>query len=132
MFVRRTPANIDRFVNEWNRALNSNSKIALDVHENEDAYTIVADIPGFSSEAIDIRLHDDVLTISAENNTENTEERGKAILQERNYGKISRSLRFPIDVNADDVAANYNDGVLTVTVPKAEEVKPRRIEISQA
>jgi len=133
MLIRRTPANIDRFFNDWNRSVNnSKPNITLDVHENEDAYTILADVPGINSENIDIRLHDDVLTISAENSVENTEERGKAILQERQYGKTSRSLRFPVNVNADSVAADYSNGVLTVTVPKAEEVKPRRIEISRA
>ena len=133
MLIRRTPANIDRFFNEWNRSLNSgNYSITLDVHENEEGYTILADVPGINSENIDIRLHDDVLTISAENNVENTEERGKAILQERHYGKVSRSLRFPVNVNADGVEADYSDGVLTVNIPKAEEVKPRRIEINRA
>lgn len=132
MLIRRTPASMDRFFNEWNRSLNnSKPNITLDVHESEEGYTILADIPGINSENIDIRLHDDVLTISAENITENTEERGKAILQERHYGKVSRSLRFPVNVNADAVAADYSDGVLTVSIPKAEEVKPRRIEINR-
>lgn len=133
MLIRRTPANVDRFFNEWNRALNnSNSNITLDVHENEDEYTVIADVPGISSESLDIRLHENVLIISAENTIENTEERGKAILQERHSGKVSRSLRFPVNLNADNVVADYNDGVLIVTVPKAEEVKPRRIEIKRA
>lgn len=133
MLIRRNPANVDRFFHEWNRALNNNnSNITLDVHENEDEYTIIADVPGMSSESIDIRLHENVLTIGADNTIENTEERGKAILQERHFGKVSRSLRFRVNVNADNVEADYNEGVLTVTVPKAEEVKPRRIEIKRA
>lgn len=134
MLIRRTPTNMDRIFNEWNRALNSNStnSLALDVHENEDGFTIVADVPGMDSDSIDIRLHEDVLTITAEHNSEKTEERGKAVLQERHYGKMSRSLRFPVNVNSDAVEADYNNGVLTVNVPKAEEVKPRRIEINRA
>ena len=134
MLIRRTPTNMDRIFNEWNRALNSNStnSLALDVHENEDGFTIVVDVPGMDSDSIDIRLHEDVLTITAEHNSEKTEERGKAVLQERHYGKMSRSLRFPVNVNSDAVEADYNNGVLTVNVPKAEEVKPRRIEINRA
>ncbi len=134
MLIRRTPTNMDRIFNEWNRALNSNStnSLALDVHENEDGFTIVADVPGMDSDSIDIRLHEDVLTITAEHNSEKTEERGKAVLQERHCGKMSRSLRFPVNVNSDAVEADYNNGVLTVNVPKAEEVKPRRIEINRA
>lgn len=133
MLVRRVPAGIDRFINEWNRGLaNNNVNIALDVHENEEGYTIIADVPGIHSDDIDIRLHDDVLSISAENSGETTEERGKTILKERHYGKISRSLRFPVNVNADAVEADYSDGVLTLTIPKAEEVKPHRIAIKRA
>src|SRR5690606_34502169 len=111
---------------------NNTNSLALDVHENEDGFTIVADVPGMDSENIDIRLHEDVLTITAEHNSEKTEERGNAVLQERHYGKMSRSLRFPVNVNSDAVEADYNNGVLTVNVPKAEEVKPRRIEINRA
>jgi len=133
MLIRRTPNNFERIVNEWNRSLtNNNFNITLDVHESEEGYTIVADVPGINSDNIDIRLHDDVLTITAENSDETTEERGKAILRERRSGKVSRSLRFPVNVNADAVEADYSDGVLTLTVPKAEEVKPRRIEINRA
>ena len=134
MLIRRNPTNIDRIFEDWTRALNEPSKsngftLALDVHETEDAYQIHADVPGVTSENIDIRLQDDVLTISAENNYEHEEKQGNALLQERRYGKFSRSLRFPVHVKNDAVEANFENGVLTVTVPKAEEVKPRRIEI---
>ena len=134
MLIRRNPTNIDRIFEDWTRALNEPSKsngftLALDVHETEDAYQIHADVPGVTSENIDIRLQDDVLTISAENNYEHEEKQGNALLQERRYGKFSRSLRFPVHVKNDAVEANFENGVLTVTVPKAEEVKPRRIEV---
>jgi HSP20 family protein len=134
MLIRRNPNNIDRIFEDWTRALNGTSNgngfaLALDVHETEDAYQISADIPGVNSENIDIRLQDDVLTISAENNYEHQESRGNALMQERRYGKFSRSLRFPVHVKNDAVEANFENGVLMVTVPKAEEVKPRRIEV---
>lgn len=134
MLVRRTPNNMDRIFNEWNRAINNaNTKsLALDVHENEDGFTIVADLPGMESDNIDIRLHDDVLTITAEYNDETVEERGNMVLQERHNGKMSRSLRFPVNVNSDAVLADFNNGVLSISVPKAEEIKPRRIEINHA
>jgi HSP20 family protein len=133
MLVRRNPHNIDRIFEDWTRALNSNVgngfALALDVHETEEAYQISADVPGVNSENIDIRLQDDVLTISAENKSETEEKNGNALLKERRYGKFSRSLRFPVHVKNDAVEANFENGVLTVTVPKAEEVKPRRIEV---
>lgn len=135
MLIRRTnPYNIDRIFNEWNNAINTgnNKSFALDVHENDDAFMIEADVPGIDADNINIRLHDDTLTIEVENTYENREDRGNALLQERRYGSFSRSLRFPVHVNGDDVSADYTDGVLNITVPKAEEVKPRRIEINRA
>src|SRR5687768_8869493 len=134
MLIRRNPSSINRIFEDWTRSINENGNgngfaLALDVHETDDAYTISPDVPGVSNENIDIRLHDDVLTISAETNHEAQEERGNALMKERRFGKFSRSLRFPVHVQNDAVEANFDNGVLTVTVPKAEEVKPRRIEV---
>ena len=135
MLMRRTPTTLDRIFEDWNRSINAvttNNTLALDVHENDDSYIVNADVPGFTNEDIDIRLHDSVLTITAENNVENeeTDDKGNILVQERRYGKFSRSLRFPVHVNADEVEADYNNGVLTVHIPKAEEVKPRRIAVN--
>jgi HSP20 family protein len=123
---------IDRVLEDWDRALSAverSNSLALDVHENDNQYVITADIPGVKEEDIEIQLHDDVLTISVETRYEKREEKGAVLLQERRYGKFSRSLRFPVNVNGDAIEADYNNGVLTVTIPKAEEVKPRRITI---
>ena len=137
MLMRRTPNTLDRIFEDWTRSINAvtqNNTLALDVHENDEAYIINTDIPGFNPDEIDIRLHDDVLTISAENNIENEEtaDNGNLLVQERRYGKFSRSLRFPAHVNSELVDADYNNGVLTITVPKAEDVKPRRIAVNTA
>lgn len=133
MLIRRSPSIIDRVLEDWERAVNNaerTNSLALDVHETENNYVITADVPGIHEENIEIQLHDDVLTISVENRYEKREEKGTMILQERRYGKFNRSLRFPVTVNSEAVEADYNNGVLTVTVPKAEEVKPRRIAIN--
>ena len=134
MLIRRTPTTLfNNIVDEWNRAIDEKSQghaLALDVHENDDIYTIVADLPGVSVDDIDIRLHEDVLTISTETQEESQAENGNVLIQERRFGKFSRSLRFPVHVNNTAVEADYTNGVLTVTVPKAEEVKPRRITIN--
>src|SRR5215510_12392677 len=124
MLIRRNPNTIDRLLEDWTRGMSNGNHqngfaLALDVHESDDAYTISAEVPGVNSENIDIRLHDDVLTISAETNYEHKEERGNALMQERRYGKFSRSLRFPVHVQNDAVEANFDKGVLTVSVPKA-------------
>jgi HSP20 family protein len=134
MLIRRTPSNVfGNIINEWNRAIEDNANghaLALDVHENDDTYMVVADLPGVNADDISIQLQDDVLTISAETHQEKSENNGNVLIQERRYGKSSRSLRFPVHVNSTNVEADYNNGVLTVTIPKAEEVKPRRISIN--
>jgi HSP20 family protein len=134
MLIRRTPSNVfGNIVEEWNRAIEDRANgqpLALDVHENNDTYTIVADLPGVNADDISIQFQDDVLTISAETQQEKNEANGNMLIQERRYGKTSRSLRFPVHVNSTAVEADYNNGVLTVTVPKAEEVKPRRISVN--
>jgi HSP20 family protein len=134
MLIRRTPSNVfGNIIEEWNRAIEENSNghaLTLDVHENDDVYTVVADLPGVKTDDISIQLHEDVLTISAETHQEKKESNGNVLVQERRYGKTSRSLRFPIHVNSTQVEADYSNGVLTVTVPKAEDVKPRRININ--
>ncbi len=101
----------------------------LDVVEHEDEYVVKASVPGIKPEDLDVSLEDNVLTIKGEtaNDNEVTEERYH--IRERRYGSFSRSLRFPVDINAEAIAATYENGVLTLTVPKAEEVKPRQIAI---
>lgn len=103
--------------------------LALDVIENEEGYVIKASVPGISPDELEITLEDNVLTIKGEveNNEEINEE--KYHLRERRYGSFSRSVKFPVLVNSEAVEASYDKGVLTLDVPKAEEVKPKRIAI---
>ena len=103
--------------------------LAVDVSENGDHYTVEASVPGISSDDLSITLEDNVLTISGEKRVENEVDEPTYHLRERRYGKFSRSLRFPTLVNADAVVATVENGVLTLEVPKAEEVKPKRIAI---
>ena len=103
--------------------------LPLDVAETEDAYIVTASIPGINPDDIDITLEDNVLTIKGETQSESDEDNTRYHLRERRFGSFSRSLRFPVVVNAEAVSANYTNGVLNLTVPKAEEVKPKRINI---
>lgn len=103
--------------------------VAVDVVEQEGAYLVKASLPGVKSDELSITLEDNVLTIQGEVKSEQTTETGTYHLRERRYGNFSRSLRFPVAVDDAAVEANMLDGVLTVTVPKAAEVKPKRIEI---
>lgn len=103
--------------------------LALDVEENVDAYTVRANLPGISQEAISVNIHEDVLTISAETRAENRDENSKMLIRERRFGAFSRSLRFPSNVDGDAVDASFENGVLSITLPKADHVKPRQIPV---
>ena len=103
--------------------------LALDVTENEDGYTVKASVPGINPDDLDITLEDNVLTIKGDVQDSEEIEKEQYHIRERRYGRFSRSIKFPVLVNSDDVAAAYDKGVLTLAVPKAEEVKPKRIAI---
>jgi len=103
---------------------------AVDVTEKDDAYHIRADLPGVKKKDLDITFQDGVLTINAETTQEKKEEKeGRVIRQERRYGKFIRSMRLGDTVDPDKIKADYKDGVLTLDVPKAEKVKPKKIDV---
>jgi HSP20 family protein len=100
----------------------------VDVEETPDAIVLRADLPGLSKKDIQISVEDRRLTIRGERRTTQDDDK-KFYHVERAYGAFSRSFQLPATVLADKVEASYNAGVLEVTVPKAEAVKPRQIEI---
>lgn len=102
----------------------------VDLSETDDLYRIELDVPGMTRDDIHISYQDNQLTVSGERHEEETEEGSEYVRVERSFGHFYRSFRLPKTVNADDIQANYNNGVLTIEVPKAEESKPHRIEIS--
>ena len=104
--------------------------LAVDVAENDDIFTITAALPGVNADDLHITLDKDVLTIQGETKVEEMQEGTRYHLRERRYGAYSRSLRFPVPVNGDAIEADYDEGVLTVRVPKAEVVKPKRIAVN--
>ena len=103
--------------------------LALDVFESDDDVTVKASIPGLKPEDIDISITGDVLTIKGETTEEKEEKQGNYHLRERRYGAFQRSTSLPTLVNADKAAAEFENGVLTLTLPKVEEVKPKSIQI---
>ena len=103
---------------------------AMDVAETEHAYVIKAEMPGVSKDNISITLENGVLSIAGESREEKEEkDNGRVIRQERRYGKYVRSLRLGTEVNDRDIKAAYKDGILEITVPKAEAVKPKKIAV---
>ena len=101
---------------------------ALDLYEDKDNIVAVVELPGMQKEDIEISLHDGMLTISGERKSQ-TSNREKAERTERYIGRFRRSVTLPTRVDADKISASYRDGILTVTLPKAEEAKPKQIEV---
>jgi HSP20 family protein len=103
--------------------------LALDVYETDDAVVIKTAIPGVNPEEIDISVSGDTLTISAETKEGEEVKRENYIRRERRYGSCCRSVTLPGGLEADKAEAKYENGVLTLTIPKAEEVKPKTITV---
>jgi HSP20 family protein len=108
------------------------SPFAVDVYETDQDVVLKASIPGTKPEDIDISIVGDTLTIEGhiDETTEVTEQR--YVRRERRHGTISRTLTLPTAIQADRAEAKFENGVLTVTMPKAEEVKPKTIKIHAA
>ena len=104
--------------------------LAVDVAENDNAYVVKASVPGVSPDEIEITMEKNVLTISGESRADETINHEEYRLRERRYGTFSRSIRFPAEVNSDSIEASYESGVLTLMVPKTEEVKPKKIAVN--
>ena len=102
----------------------------MDVSETDKDVRIQAELPGVSEKDIEVSLNDDVLTIRAEKQQERREERQGMHFSERAYGTFQRSLRLPFPVSQDQVQANFENGVLSVTLPKAQpEQRSHRIQV---
>jgi HSP20 family protein len=102
--------------------------LALDVVENEDEYLVKASVPGIKPDDLEISFVNNTLTIQGEIKPEEREE-NRYHLRERRWGRFTRSIQLPANVNGDQIQANYDAGVLTLHLPKVEEAKPRRISI---
>jgi len=103
---------------------------ALDVFEDKDNLYVKVEVPGMKKEDIDISLHDGSLSISGERKTEQKHEDSEVYRSERFFGRFQRTVTLPTPVASDKVKAQYKDGILTVTLPKTEEAKPKHIDIS--
>ncbi|MEP6821748.1 MAG: Hsp20/alpha crystallin family protein [Chthoniobacterales bacterium] len=103
---------------------------ALDLYQTTDDVVAVLELPGMKKDDIEISLHDGMLTISGERKDESAEAGKDDGRTERFVGKFRRSITMPTRVDSSKVNASYKDGILTVTLPKAEEVKAKQIQIT--
>jgi HSP20 family protein len=105
---------------------------AIDISERKDAYIVTAEIPGVRPEDLDVSLEDGVLTIKGERqfSQESSEQQWHRV--ERRYGAFRRTITLPTRTKADEIEASFENGLLEVVVPKAEEARPRKIQIRGA
>jgi HSP20 family protein len=104
----------------------------LDVWETEDALVYAFDLPGIAQDDISVEVDDGALTVSAAREREQTVDTERFHRFERRFGSFSRTIGLPPGVSEDAINASYRDGVLEISVPKPEEIKPKRIEVSTA
>lgn len=99
----------------------------FDISETDDAYVIVADLPGMAQEDIEVRIADGRLTVRGERAGSCTDKEARCCCNERPRGKFARGFRLPDNVNEDEVKASYKSGVLVLTLPKQEPVDASRL-----
>ena len=103
--------------------------LAMDMYETGDSVVVKTSVPGIDAEDLDITISGDVLTIKGETKSEEKVEKESYIRQERRYGAFSRSVRLPGGLVPDKAEATFDKGVLTLTIPKSEEAKPKTIKV---
>jgi len=103
---------------------------AIDLYEDKDNLVFKAELPGMKKEDIDISLQEGLLTVSGERKEEKKQESSETYRSERYVGRFQRTFSLPTAVDESKITATYKDGVLTVTLPKSEEAKPKQIAVN--
>ncbi len=103
---------------------------AVDVYEDEHNVTLKVEVPGIDEKDIDIRLENNTLTVHGERKIEKEEKEENYRRVERQYGSFTRTFTLPTTVDAEKVSANYDKGVLSITLPKKAEAKPKQIKVN--
>jgi HSP20 family protein len=102
---------------------------SVDIYENKDQIVLEAELPGMKQEDFDLSIENNVITLRGERKFEKTDDTDNYHRVERSYGSFTRSFTLPHTVSPEGATAEYNNGVLRVTLPKREETKARRIEV---
>lgn len=102
----------------------------LDVFEDKDQFVVKAELPGMKQEDIQVSLHDATLTVSGERKGEQKDKDAGVYRSERYFGRFQRTIDLPNTVDQAKVTADYQDGILTIALPKTEAAKPKRISVS--
>ena len=103
---------------------------AVDIYEDEHSVTLKVEVPGIDEKDIDVRIENNVLTVHGERKIENEEKQENYRRVERQYGSFTRTFTLPNTVDAEKVAADYDKGVLRISLPKKAEAKPKQIKVN--
>ena len=114
----------------WKEEGDGLMNLDVDVVEQEHKFLVKASVPGIDPEDLDISMSENVLTIKGETHTETEKEEETYHLRERRSGRFMRSFTLPTPVKEEEIEATYENGVLTLEIPKAEEIKPKKIEVA--
>jgi HSP20 family protein len=129
-FPRRFGSLFEELLRDWPAARSARGFMpAVDLVEGDGQYTISVELPGMGKDDVHVEAHQGVLTVRGEKKSERDETRDRRRYIERSYGSFSRSFTLPPDADADRLSASFKDGVLTITMPRSEEAKPRQIAI---
>ena len=119
--TRGCPAPGESFAGLW--------QPAIDIYEDAEGVTLKAELPGLSSDEIDLRIENNTLTLKGERKLEKDDKKENYRRVERSYGAFSRSFSLPATVDAEKVRAESKNGVLSIFLPKREETKPKQIHV---
>lgn len=127
----RLPRLMDELFRDWPWAGRRERTLmpAMDVSDDDERYTVTVELPGVKKEDVHVELQEGMLTVRGEKRSEREEKKETRRYVERSFGAFSRSFRLPPDADADRLDASFRDGILTLTIPKSEEAKPRTIAI---
>lgn len=105
------------------------SGVPVETEETDTHFVVRADVPGVSKDNLNIEVDGDIMTISGEKKCEKKDESKTGYYTERFYGKFSRTIRLPADIDSEKVEASYDNGVIEIKIPKTEKSKAKKIEI---
>lgn len=128
-FGRALDRLFDEYAEDWPGARAALVRPAVDVSEGEKAYRVTVELPGTSKDDVKVELSEGMLTIRGEKKSEREQKKEHARYVERVYGSFSRSFSLPKDADPNRIEAGFKDGVLTLTIEKREEAKPKTISI---
>jgi HSP20 family protein len=135
--TRWNPWSLDQLFNEAfagftvpARGADATATLPIDVRQTDEAYFIEASVPGFAPEDVEVTVDENVLTIRGNRKQETEDRRNGWIRRERRQSSVYRQVSLPAEVRAGEISASFQNGVLTVTVPRAKKAEPKRIPVT--